>query len=221
MKKQLSIKSKIHNYRVFFNDDIKKTINSYSNDTVFIIDKFVYSKFLKKIICNKKFLCIKSEEKNKDFTNLHKVINFFIKNVSRDTLVVSIGGGVIQDISSFLASIFKRGIEWNFIPTTIISQGDSCIGGKTSINFNKIKNQLGNFYPPKKIIINSNFVKNLPEKEFFSGLGEMGHYFLLSNLRDYKYYKNFLNSCSKKNNLNLNQMICRSLSIKKRYIENG
>ena len=68
-----------------------------------------------------------------------------------------------------------------FIPTTIISQGDSCIGGKTSINYMGIKNQLGNFYPPKKIILNPNFIKKLPKKEFFSGMGEMGHYFFLSN----------------------------------------
>ncbi len=198
MNKKLKISSKIHNYEVVFNTNLKNSFTSFKENTVFIIDSNVYSIYLKNIIRNKKYIKLSSNEGTKDFLNLKKLINFFIKNVSKNTLVIAIGGGVIQDVTSFLSSIFKRGVDWNFFPTTIISQGDSCIGGKTSINYNKLKNQLGNFYPPKKIIINSSFLKNISKKEIFSGLGEMGHYFLLSNNQDYKYYREFMFNFSKK-----------------------
>lgn len=213
------IKSKIQSYQVIFNGNLKKSLSKFEKNTVFIIDSKVYTIYLKNIIKGKKYIKLSSHEGTKDFLNLSKLIRFFINNVSKNTKVIAVGGGVIQDVTSFLSSIFKRGVDWYFFPTTIISQGDSCIGGKTSINYNKIKNQLGNFYPPKKIIINPIFLKNISKKEIYSGLGEMGHYFFLSSIKDYKYYKNFLLSYSSKKKLNFNEIIFKSLNIKKRYIE--
>ena len=219
MRKKLNVKSKMHNYSVYFEKHINKIFQSLPKESVYIVDSFVYKNFLKQYLKNKKFICINSNEKNKDFISLPRIINFFIKNVSKDTKVISVGGGVVQDITSFICSIFKRGVEWFFIPTTIISQGDSCIGGKTSINYQGIKNQLGNFYPPKRIILNPNFIKKLPKKEFFSGLGEMGHYFFLSNKKDYLFYKNSLKKINAKKKLDIYKIIFRSLVIKKKYIE--
>ena len=175
MKKKIKIKSKVNSYEVNFNNNLAQSFADLNKEVIFVIDSKVYKIYLKKIIKNKKFIILSSNEKTKDFFNLKKIIDFFIKNVSKNTLVVAIGGGVIQDVASFLSSIFKRGIDWYFFPTTLISQGDSCIGGKTSINYNKLKNQLGNFYPPKRIVINSRFLKNISKKEIFSGFGEMGH----------------------------------------------
>ncbi len=219
MRKKLEIKSKIHDYAIYFEKNISKVIKSLPKNSVYIIDSNVYDFYLKSYLKNKKYICINSNEKNKDFLNLTKIINFFIKNVTKETKVISIGGGVIQDITSFICSIFRRGVDWFFLPTTIISQGDSCIGGKTSINFKGIKNQLGNFYPPKKIILNPNFIKALPKKELFSGLGEMGHYFFLSNQKDYIFYKSFLKNLKIKKKLDIYKMIFKSLLIKKKYIE--
>ncbi len=219
MKKKLEIKSKIHNYSIYFEKNISKIIKSFPKNSVYIVDSNVYNFYLRSYLKNKKYICINSNEKNKDFLNLSKTINFFIENTTKETKVISVGGGVIQDITSFISSIFKRGLDWFFLPTTIISQGDSCIGGKTSINFNGIKNQLGNFYPPKKIILSPKFIEALPKKELFSGLGEMGHYFLLSNQKDYIFYKNFLKNIKIKKELNIYKIIFKSLLIKKRYIE--
>ena len=219
MKKKIKINSKINPYEVNFSNNLEQCFNNLKKETIFVVDNKVYEIYLKKIIKNKKFIILSSSEKTKDFLSLKKIINFFINNVSKNTLVVAVGGGVIQDVTSFLSSIFKRGIDWYFFPTTLISQGDSCIGGKTSINYNKLKNQLGNFYPPKKIIINSDFLRNISKKEIFSGFGELGHYFFLSNIKDYEYYKKSLLNFSKNKKINLNEMIFRSLNIKKRYIE--
>ena len=219
MRKKLNIKSKIHDYSIYYEKNIHNVIKSFPKESVYIVDMNVYELFLKNYLKNKKFICINSNENNKDFASLSKVINFFIKNISKETKVISVGGGVIQDITSFVCSIFKRGVEWFFVPTTIISQGDSCIGGKTSINYMGIKNQLGNFYPPKKIILNPNFIKKLPKKEFFSGLGEMGHYFFLSNKKDYLFYKNFLKKTELKTKLDIYKIIFKSLAIKKNILK--
>ena len=179
MISKLKINSSIHKYEIFFKKKINVIFKSFSKNTIFIVDKNVYNLFLKNILQDKLYFTINSNEKSKDFHNLKKYINFFIKNVSKETKVVAIGGGVTQDVVSFVCSIYKRGVDWNFIPTTIISQSDSCIGGKTSINYNGVKNTLGNFYPPKKIILCPDFISKLPKKEFYSGLGEMAHYYFL------------------------------------------
>ena len=135
--------------------------------------------------------------------------------------MIAIGGGIIQDITGFIASIIFRGINWSFYPTTLLAQGDSCIGGKTSVNFGIVKNQLGNFYPPKKIYLYSNFLKGLKEKDIMSGLGELAHYYLISGKKDWKlfnkYLENFLNDS---NNFSILEKISlRSLKIKKKIIE--
>ena len=193
MIKKLKIKSKIHDYNILFENNLGSIFKKIPDESVFLVDKKVKYLYLNKFLKNKIFFCVDSNEKNKDFVHLNKYINFFIKNVSKETKVYAIGGGVVQDITSFLCSIYKRGVAWTFIPTTIISQADSCIGGKTSINFNGIKNQLGNFYPPQKIILNPQFINGLSKNQLYSGLGEMGHYFLLSNYKDYNFYKKKFN----------------------------
>jgi len=91
---------------------------------------------------------------------------------SRDSHLVAIGGGVIQDVATFSASTYMRGIPWTYYPTTLLGMVDSCIGGKSSINVGQYKNIAGNFYPPEKIIINTDFCTTLPETEIIAGLCE-------------------------------------------------
>lgn len=96
----------------------------------------------------------------------------------RNERLVAIGGGVVQDLTGFVASILYRGVEWTFYPTTLLAQADSCIGGKTSINMGGAKNLLGTFNPPRRITIDTGFLETLPPREIRSGIGEMLHYFL-------------------------------------------
>ena len=114
MKKKIKINSKINPYEVNFNNNLSKSFANLKKDVIFVVDSKVYKIYLKKIIKKKKFIILSSSEKTKDFLYLKKIINFFINNVSKNTLVVAIGGGVIQDVTSFLSSIFKRGIDWYF-----------------------------------------------------------------------------------------------------------
>ena len=105
-----------------------------------------------------------------------------------------------------------------FFPTSLLAQGDSCIGSKTSINFGKFKNQVGGFYPPNKIFVDSKFLDSLSKEEIQSGLGEMAHYFVVSGEEDFERFKNEYSRVFNNKNI-LNGLIARSLEIKKSYIE--
>jgi 3-dehydroquinate synthase len=88
-------------------------------------------------------------------------------------VLVAIGGGVIQDITCFLAATLLRGLDWWFYPTTLLAQADSCIGSKSSINVGRAKNILGTFTPPRRIVIDPDVLRTLDEREIRSGYGEM------------------------------------------------
>lgn len=91
---------------------------------------------------------------------------------TRDSTLIAIGGGVIQDVVTFCASIFMRGVPWLYVPTTLLGMVDSCIGGKSSINVGKYKNIVGNFFPPKAVAIDSTFVESLSAEKRIAGLCE-------------------------------------------------
>ena len=212
--KKLNISSKINNYEVNFISNIDIALKKESKEDIFIIDKFINSK----IKLNRKKIIISPSEIEKNFSKLQNVIQKLLNlGITRDTKIICVGGGVVQDISSFLSSIIFRGIDWYFYPTTIISQCDSCIGGKTSINFKGYKNLIGNFYPPKKIKIDTNILKFLKKKEIISGLGEMAHYYFLSK-KKYQFFFDNINNVLK-NKIVSREVVYQTLVIKKKFIE--
>ena len=212
--KKLNISSKINNYEVNFISNIDIALKKESKEDIFIIDKFINSK----IKLNRKKIIISPSEIEKNFSKLQNVIQKLLNlGITRDTKIICVGGGVVQDISSFLSSIIFRGIDWYFYPTTIISQCDSCIGGKTSINFKGYKNLIGNFYPPKKIKIDTNILKFLKKKEIISGLGEMAHYYFLSKKKYQFFFDNINNDL--KNKIVSREVVYQTLVIKKKFIE--
>jgi 3-dehydroquinate synthase len=188
----LAIKSSIHDYEVVFSQSIIKSLKSelQTGDVIFI-DKKVFSHLnenVKRLITTNNHILINATEKQKSFTALTPIIEELIeRRFRKNNRLIAIGGGITQDITAFIASMMYRGIEWLFYPTTLLAQADSCIGGKTSINIGKYKNQLGNFYPPQKIFIIPEFVKTLPELDFKSGMGEMLHFYLVSGEDDFTF----------------------------------
>ena len=119
-------------------------------------------------------LIIKANEESKSLKKMLPIFEHLVKNgVRRDHSLVAIGGGVIQDITCFISSVYLRGVSWDFIPTTLLSQADSCIGSKSSINIENAKNILGTFYPPKSIVIFTDFLRTLDLREIKSGIGEI------------------------------------------------
>jgi 3-dehydroquinate synthase len=126
---------------------------------------------------------IDAGETSKNAQTLFEMIDTFDDlNLSRKSdLIVSFGGGVVSDIAGFAASIYKRGIPIVHIPTTLIGQVDAAIGGKTGIDHKSMKNSLGSFYAPKRVIIDPIYLQTLPKRELHSGIGELLKYALIGN----------------------------------------
>lgn len=220
LKMKITIKSKFGNYTV---DHINKLSFKKSENKFYLVDKNVYKKILKKKIKGN-LIVLNTSEKLKNYYEIGKIIKKLINlKVRKNSIIIAIGGGIVQDITGFICSILFRGIQWNFYPSTLLSQGDSCIGAKTSINFAEAKNQLGNFYPPSKIFVFIDFLKYLKKKDIYSGLGELAHYFLISNLKDWKFFvlnlENYLDEDNKNKSIILKNLIFKSLLIKKKFIE--
>ena len=202
----------IKSYRKTYNftfanlKDISKVKNS-----IGIVDKKVFT--LYKPLLEGKFdeLCIiEAAEENKTINYCLTLIDHLCDiGVKKNTTLVAVGGGITQDVTSFIASILFRGISWSFIPTTLLAQADSCIGSKTSINHNNIKNLVGSFYPPDNIWCDPKLLDSLEDSDIDSGIGEMLHYFMLNN-------SECLTRIDKNN---LQECIAESLRIKKDMIE--
>ncbi|WP_298227293.1 3-dehydroquinate synthase family protein [Gryllotalpicola sp.] len=90
----------------------------------------------------------------------------------RGDVVAAVGGGVVQDVATLACSLYMRGVDWVYVPTTLMAMMDSCIGGKSSINVGGVKNLVGNFYPPRRILVDPVFIESLPQRARVSGLAE-------------------------------------------------
>lgn len=95
------------------------------------------------------------------------------RSAKKNITLISIGGGIVQDVTGFVAATLYRGLNWVFVPTTLLAQADSCIGSKTSLNYKRFKNLLGTFYPPAYVHIYPFFLQTLSREDFLSGLGEV------------------------------------------------
>ena len=136
-------------------DTLKTTIiNTNSNNTV-----FVYT--------------IKQGEESKSFINYSSILDYLIDNeFTRTDTVIALGGGVVGDLAGFVSATYMRGISFINIPTTLLSQVDSSIGGKTAIDKKGYKNLVGAFYPPEKVLIDPNVLATLDKRQFMAGLVE-------------------------------------------------
>lgn len=217
------VSSSIHDYEVQFIEDTKIVLmNELKEGDFIIIDskvKELYFQDFQGILNSHKHISIEPTEAQKSYQGVMPVIDQLIVNGFRKNhRLIGIGGGITQDVVAFISSILYRGVSWLFFPTTLLAQGDSCIGSKTSINFNEFKNQIGGFYPPSKIFINVRFLDTLPESQLRSGLGEMCHYFIVSGEYDFKRFKSDYPAALIDKDI-LTGLIARSLEIKKGYVE--
>ena len=141
------------------------------------------------------------------------------KNFSRQDCLITIGGGITGDVGGFAASLFKRGLQFINVPTTLLAQVDSSVGGKTGINTSEGKNLIGSFYQPKIVISDTEFLKTLPKREIICGYGEVLKHSLINS----KTFFNFLNNNFKKivelKSPFIEKAILESCKIKKIIIE--
>lgn len=141
------------------------------------------------------------------------------RSAKRNMTIVTIGGGIAQDITGFMASTLYRGINWIFIPTTLLAQADSCIGSKTSLNYKDYKNLIGTFYPPSKIYIYPPFLETQNDYDYFSGLGEVAKLYLMGGESKICQLIDKLPSLISKDTDTLLTVVQDCLLIKKSFIE--
>lgn len=176
--RELIIKSGVGEYKVEVVSDIFSKLSNYSLETTqFIIDRTVYDLYIKQFnqdLSKHKMIFIDALESNKNVDRTSHYVKELVNNmVKMDHTLVAIGGGITQDITCFLASTLFRGMKWEFVPTTLLAQADSCIGSKSSINVGEFKNLMGTFNPPKKILLDTTFLNTLEKKDILSGIGEI------------------------------------------------
>ena len=185
-----------------------------------IIDKKVPNKFKKSLKYNLKkfevtFLNFEANEKTKNL----QTVNFFLEkllflNFNRSDLIISVGGGVTGDVIGFVASTFKRGINFINIPTTLLAQVDSAIGGKTGVNSNYGKNLIGSFYQPRLVISDTNFLDSLPKREMICGYAEILKHAIIKDQNFFIWLKKNSKKIFSKDLKNLSYAIKKSCLIK-------
>ena len=190
-----------------------------------VVDNKVPSKF-KKILKNElknynhTFLSFSANEKSKSL----KTVNFFLekllsKNFNRTDLIIGVGGGITGDVAGFIASIFKRGLNFINIPTTLLAQVDSAIGGKTGVNSKFGKNLVGSFYQPNLVVSDTSFLKSLPKREMICGYAEILKHSIIKDKKFFNWLKKNSKFLLSKEKNKLIYAIKKSCLIKKYFVD--
>lgn len=172
----LNIKSRLYDYSVEFVDDVLPIIQAAGSETTYVIGHNVFRLYHDKFegIDLEKIYIMEGVEQKKNMETVMDIINFWKKiGVKKNWKVYCFGGGITQDVTTVASNLYLRNIDWYFFPTTLLSMSDSCIGGKCGINLGQFKNQIGVFYPPKKIFIDVNFLHTLLHQDYLNGWGEI------------------------------------------------
>ena len=229
---KLLIKTKNKNYSIFVGKNITNNISKILkeekikfNKCLIIVDKKVPKSSIYKIIRKiksklKKIIFFNSSEKNKNINSVNKILDLLFKeNFSRDDCIISIGGGITGDVVGFAASIFKRGIKFINFPTTLLSQVDSSVGGKTGVNNRYGKNLIGSFNQPDLVLSEINFLKSLPKRELICGYAEILKHAIIADKKKFLFLEKNKNKILSLNGNVIQKTIIDSCTIKKKVIE--
>ena len=229
---KLIIKTKSETYPIIIGNNLIKNLskilrkNSINfNQCLLIIDKKISKRAISKITKSLKRKKVfkyyyEANEKNKNQNKVNEILKILLKNnFSRQDCLITIGGGITGDVGGFAASLFKRGLQWINLPTTLLSQVDSSIGGKTGVNTKQGKNLIGCFYHPKIVISDSEFLKSLPYREIVCGYAEILKHSLIKDKIFYNYLNKNISKILKRNSPFIEKAIFKSCKIKKDVVE--
>jgi len=214
-------------YHIFFNETGYEKINTfiYENkySSIFILvdehtNEFCLSKFIPNLATEIQIEIIEIEagEDLKNITTCVEIWSILSElGADRKSVIINLGGGVITDIGGFIASTFKRGIDFINVPTTLLGMVDASIGGKNGVDLGNLKNQIGVINVPKMLLIDTAFLETLPQREMRSGLAEMLKHGLIY---DKKYWQEFLD-LSKIDFADFDSLIYRSIEIKNEIVK--
>ena len=229
---KLNINTKSEKYPIIIGSNLIDNLNLYlkSNSIIFnqclmVIDNKVPNNLISRItksLNKKKIYKFKFHacEKNKNINYTTKILQILLnKNFTRQDCLITVGGGITGDVGGFAASLYKRGLNFVNVPTTLLSQVDSSIGGKTGVNTKEGKNLVGSFYQPKIVISDTEFLKSLPKREIICGYGEIFKHSLILNKRLFEYLKiNFSQILNLKSPF-IEKAIFESCKVKKSVVE--
>ena len=182
-------------------------------------EEFVQS--INKLTTTLNFIDIPGGDQTKNINQLNEIIEKVLTyGIDRQNVIIAFGGGVIGDISGFAASILLRGINYIQVPTTLLSQVDSSVGGKTGINSKIGKNLIGSFHQPQAVLADINILKTLPDREFRAGFAEVVKYGLIKDLEFFNWLNQEYDSIFIYDKIKLQKMITKSCEIKAKIIKN-
>ena len=192
-----------------------------------ITDSIVGSIYLKEVISLMEPICkdvfsftFQSGEERKNLTTVNDIYRFLIEqNFDRKDMLIALGGGVVGDMTGFVAATYLRGIDFIQIPTSFLAQVDSSIGGKTGVDFEQYKNMVGAFNMPKLVYINTHTLTTLDERQFFNGFAEAMKHGLIKDAMYYEWMiSNMYEICERDLDV-LEELVYRSCMIKKAVVE--
>lgn len=222
-QESLKIQSATKEYSIVTGHDFE-TIQSLTTleNAFFVIDSNVYELHneLFKAIPEDRLFLLKAVETGKTVQMALDICERIMTlPAKRNATLVSFGGGITQDITGFAANILYRGIHWIFVPTTLLAACDSCIGGKTSLNYKGYKNLLGTFYPPDEIYICTAFFNTLSRRDLLSGLGEIVKFNLMQDEQTLDHLEKSVQLLLSGDLQTMEQFVLSSLKFKRHFIE--
>lgn len=218
---KIDVKTSTNTYEVIIENNILNKVCEYvslNNKVLIVTDDGVPSAYVKTLAkqCEDSYVfTFKHGEESKNINTYQEIISFMISNnFTRGDLIIALGGGVVGDLAAFVASTFNRGIKFVNIPTTLLSQVDSSIGGKTAIDYDGIKNVIGTFYPPSLVLIDPNTLNTLEKRQFNAGLVEAIKMAATSNETLFELIENSTDIYK-----DIQEIIYQALLIKKQVVE--
>ena len=203
---------------------LEKKITELKSDKkiIFLYDENISNHIIKDILLGLKLTgCkisskkIKSLKKNKNIKSVLDLIDTFTKlSLTKKSVVITCGGGVIGDLTGLASCLYKRGLIYINIPSTMTALVDSCIGGKTGINHNKQINLIGTYFHPSNVIIYEKILDSIPEREYISGQAEIIKSFIISNKSNLNFFDKNISKIINRNKVIAKKLILDSLKIK-------
>lgn len=212
---------------IYVEKDIRLHVADYVNlnrRVMVITDEGVPQKYCEEVLaqCQEGYVYVTEKGEGAKSIRVYEAIckRLLELNFSRKDLIIALGGGVMGDLSGFVAATFKRGMGFASIPTTTLSQIDSSIGGKVAVNLDEVKNTIGTFYHPQAVLIDLNTLKTLPKRHFYNGLVEAVKGGLIADEKLFELFETYdIKYSTEEVDEHLEEIIIRALNVKKHVVE--
>ena len=218
-----------NNYNIYIDKNLLASIDKYldkSDKYIIVTDENVdslYGDYLINSLGEREVYkyVITPGEDSKNINTLTSLLSFMLdSHFNRKSIVIAFGGGVVGDLAGFAASIYMRGVKYIQVPTTLLAQVDSSVGGKTAVNFPQSKNSVGSFYQPKAVIIDTQVLISLPYRELLSGIGEVIKYGIIYDYNFFLYIKENIEKLKSKDEDTIKYTIKRCCEVKAQVVAN-